>query len=65
MSCNGAVVAIGWFVIPPLIESFFPKYTESIEPAQLLLLSGLYRYQRGNRRLASLKDWWALGTYAV
>ena len=60
------VVAIGWFVIPPLIESFFPKYTESIEPAQLLLLSGLFTgISAGTAVLASLKDWWALGTYAV
>tara|TARA_Y100001934_G_C11659295_1_gene453690 strand:- start:139 stop:495 length:357 start_codon:yes stop_codon:yes gene_type:complete len=60
------VVAIGWFVIPPLIESFFPKYTESIEPAQLLLLSGLFTgISAGTAVLASLKDWWALGIYAV
>lgn len=60
------VVAIGWFVIPPLIEAFFPKYTEAIYPAQLLLLSGLFTgISAGTAVLASLKDWLALGLYAL
>ena len=60
------VIAIGWFAIPPLIEGFFPKYTDAIEPAQLLLLSGLFTgISAGTAVLASLKDWLALGIFAV
>ena len=60
------IIAIGWFVIPPLVESFFPKYTEAIYPAQILLLSGLFTgVSAGTAVLASLKDWLALGLFSV
>jgi O-antigen/teichoic acid export membrane protein len=60
------VVAIGWFVLPPLIEGFFPKYTDSIFPAQLLLASGLFSgISAGTAVLASLKAWGPLATFSV
>ena len=60
------VIAIGWFAIPPLVEAFFPKYTQAIYPAQLLLLSGLFTgISAGTAVLASLKAWVPLGMFSV
>ena len=57
------VVAIGWFVLPPLISGFFPRYEASIFPAQLMLASGIFTgLGAGTAVLASLKAWKALGT---
>jgi O-antigen/teichoic acid export membrane protein len=60
------VVVIGWFALPPLIEMFFPKYTAAIEPAQLLLLSGLFSgISAGTAVLASLKAWLPLTLFSL
>jgi O-antigen/teichoic acid export membrane protein len=36
------VVIVGWFLLPPFINIFFPRYTESILASQLMLISGLF-----------------------
>ena len=36
------IAAAGWFVIPYLIEYFFPKYIESIWPIRLLMIGFLF-----------------------
>lgn len=36
------VIVIGWFVIPHMVQWFFPKYTSGIYPAQIALLSGIF-----------------------
>lgn len=60
------VVAVGWFVLPVFIENFFPKYTASIFPAQLLLLSGLFSgISAGTAVLASLKAWVPLALFSL
>ncbi len=55
------VVVIGWFLLPPLISTFFPRYEASILPAQLMLASGLFTgLGAGTAVLGSLKAWTAL-----
>lgn len=37
------IVALGYYLIPPLVSTYFPAYNESIVPMQILLLAGILK----------------------
>ena len=59
-------VVIGWFLLPPFVSHFFPKYTEGISAAQLILVSSIFSGATiGKLAIWSLKDWKIMAWYQI
>jgi O-antigen/teichoic acid export membrane protein len=51
-------VAVGWFMLPPLVSRLFPKYTMAVESAQWLLIASIFSAATlGRMAIWSMKDW--------
>ena len=60
-----AVVA-GWFLLPPLVTHFFPKYVDGVSAAQWILVSSVFGGATlGKLAIWSLKDWKMMAWYQV
>lgn len=61
------IVVIGWFAIPPAINTFFPEYVVGSRAAQIALLAGLFApFGMLMNFFNSLKNWrWIYGLVGV
>ncbi len=60
-----AVVA-GWFLLPPAVAHFFPKYVDGVRAAQWILVSSIFSGATiGKLAIWSLKDWKLMAWYQV
>ncbi len=60
-----AVIA-GWFLMPPFVSHFFPKYTEAVQAAQWILVGSIFGGATvGKLAIWSLKDWKMMGRYQI
>ena len=60
-----AVVA-GWFILPPLVTHFFPKYVDGVSAAQWILVSSIFGGATiGKLAIWSLKDWKMMAWYQI
>ena len=60
-----AVVA-GWFILPPLVTHFFPKYVDGVSAAQWILVSSIFSGATiGKLAIWSLKDWKMMAWYQI
>lgn len=60
-----AVVA-GWFLLPPVVSHFFPKYIDGVRAAQWILVSAIFGGATiGKLAIWSLKDWKMMAWYQI
>ena len=60
-----AVVA-GWFLLPPVVSHFFPKYVGGVGAAQWILVSSIFGgVTIGKLAIWSLKDWKMMAWYQI
>jgi O-antigen/teichoic acid export membrane protein len=60
-----AVIA-GWFLMPPIITKFFPKYAEAVTAAQWMLVASVFMGATlGKMAIWSLKDWKLMAWYQI
>jgi O-antigen/teichoic acid export membrane protein len=60
------VVIGGWFLLPPVVTNFFPKYVEAVSAAQWMLLACLFSGAMiGKMAIWSMKDWKTMAWYQV
>jgi len=51
-------VAVGWFLMPPVVTALFPKYTEAVTAAQWTLVGTIFgAATMGKMAIWSMKDW--------
>jgi O-antigen/teichoic acid export membrane protein len=68
LGCVGMIpiALVGWFAIPPIVEKFFPKYTEGVYPAQLLVLGSIATGATlGRMAIWSMKNWRLMFLYQL
>ena len=59
-------VAVGWFLMPPVVSKLFPKYTEAVTAAQWLLVAAIFSGATlGRMAIWSMKDWKLMTWYQV
>lgn len=60
------VATAGWFLMPPVVSTLFPKYTEAINAAQLLLVSAVFTGATvGRSAIWSMKAWKLMAWYQL
>ncbi len=60
------LVIIGYFLIPSLVEQFFPKYSASTQVLQILLIAGMVKGSViGVNILWSMKSWKYMYSYQI
>lgn len=60
-----AVVA-GWFLLPPVVGRFFPKYVDGIAAAQWILVGSIFAGATiGKLAIWSMKDWKIMSCYQI
>ena len=60
-----AVIA-GWFLLPPVVNHFFPKYIEAVRAAQWILVGSIFSGATiGKLAIWSLKDWKLMAWYQI
>lgn len=60
-----AVIA-GWFLLPPVVNHFFPKYIEAVPAAQWILVGSIFNGATiGKLAIWSLKDWKLMAWYQI
>jgi O-antigen/teichoic acid export membrane protein len=63
---SAIIIIPGWIMMPYLIETFFPKYTDGILAAQLALLSGAFAGAFvSSNVLGSIKDYKSWGIITI
>ena len=60
-----AVVA-GWFLLPPVVSHFFPKYVEGVTAAQWIFVGSIFGGATiGKLAIWSMKDWKIMAWYQI
>jgi O-antigen/teichoic acid export membrane protein len=60
------IAVVGWFLLPPVVAKLFPKYTEGVTAAQLLLVAAVFSGATlGRMAIWSLKAWRLMAWYQV
>lgn len=60
-----AVIA-GWFLMPPIVTRFFPKYAEAVTAAQWMLIGSIFSgAMLGKMAIWSMKDWKLMSWYQI
>ncbi|MFO1487478.1 MAG: oligosaccharide flippase family protein [Verrucomicrobiota bacterium] len=59
-------VAVSWFILPPVVSHFFPKYVDAVPAAQWILIGSIFSGATiGKLAIWSLKDWKIMAWYQV
>ena len=59
-------VAAGWFLLPPFVTHFFPKYLAAVQAAQWIMVGSIFGAATlGKMALWSMKDWKNMARYQV
>lgn len=60
-----AVIA-GWFLLPPVVQHFFPKYIGAVRAAQWILVGSIFGGATiGKLAIWSMKDWKLMACYQI
>jgi len=60
------IAVIGWFLMPPVVAKLFPKYTEAVTAARVLLIAEVfYGATLGRMAIWSLKSWKLMTWYQI
>ena len=60
------IAVAGWFLMPPVVSTLFPKYTEAVSAAQWLLIASVFSgVTVGSMAIWSMKDWKIMAWYQV